>query len=104
MAAVRRLPALLPLLFASTVFCGLWLWASSGRRLVRDEMCDEAIRLRTWRMAIAIPAFSIPFVVAIWSPITAVAIDGAIMISFLLSDGWLERRIHALNMALLRGG
>ena len=55
-------------------------------------------------MVIAIPAFSIPFVVAIWSPITTVAIDGAIMISFLLSDGWLERRIHALNMAPLHGG
>jgi TMEM175 potassium channel family protein len=89
-------------LFASTAFCLLWLWASRGRRLIRDEMCDEAIRLRTWRMVIAIPAFSIPFVVAIWSPITAVAIDGAIMISFLLSDGWLERRIRTLNGAVTR--
>jgi uncharacterized membrane protein len=89
-------------LFASTAFCLLWLWASGGRRLIRDEMCDEAIRLRTWRMAIAIPAFAIPFVVAIWSPITAVAIDGAIMISFLLSDGWLERRVGALNGAVAR--
>lgn len=48
-------------------------------------------------MAIAVPAFSIPFVVAIWFPISAVAIDGAIMISFLLSDGWLERRMSTLN-------
>jgi hypothetical protein len=53
-------------------------------------------------MVIAIPAFSIPFVVAIWSPITAVAIDGAIMISFLLSDGGLERRIGTLNGAVAR--
>jgi uncharacterized membrane protein len=82
-------------LFASTVFCLLWLWASRGRRLIRDEMSDEAIRLRTLRMVIAVPAFSIPFVVAIWSPISAVAIDGAIMISFLVSDGWIERRIGA---------
>jgi hypothetical protein len=37
-------------------------------------MSDEAIRLRTLRMVIAVPAFSIPFVVAIWSPIAAVAI------------------------------
>jgi hypothetical protein len=66
------------------------------------EMSDEAIRLRTLRMVIAVPAFSIPFVVAIWSPIAAVAIDGAIMISFLLSDGWIERRIGSLNAAFAR--
>lgn len=89
-------------LLASSAFCALWLWASRGRRLIRDEMCDEAIRLRTSRMAIAIPAFSIPFVVAIWSPISAIAIDGAIMISFLLSDGWLERRASTLNGAVAR--
>ena len=89
-------------LFASAAFCALWLWASHGRRLTRDEMCDEAIRLRTWRMAIAVPAFSIPFVVAIWSPISAVAMDGAIMISFLLSDGWLERRMTTLNGVVAR--
>jgi hypothetical protein len=51
-------------LFASTAFRLLWLWASRSRRLIRDEMCDEAISLRTWRMVIAIPAFSISFVVA----------------------------------------
>jgi uncharacterized membrane protein len=89
-------------LLASSAFCALWLWASRGRRLIRDEMCDDAIRLRTARMAIAIPAFAIPFVVAIWSPLSAVAIDGAIMISFLLSDPWLERRIGVLNAALAR--
>jgi hypothetical protein len=65
-------------------------------------MCDEAIRLRTWRMAVAVPAFSVPFVVAIWSPIAAIAIDGAIMVTFLLSDAWLERRVLALNDALAR--
>jgi uncharacterized membrane protein len=89
-------------LFASAAFCALWLWASRGRRLIRDEMCDEAIRLRTSRMVIAVPAFSIPFVVAIWSPISAIVIDGAIMISFLLSDGWLEQRIRGLNGAAAR--
>jgi TMEM175 potassium channel family protein len=89
-------------LFASTAFCALWLWASRGRRLLRDEVCDEGIRLRTWRMVIAIPAFAIPCVVAIWSPITAIAIDGAIMVSFLLSDGWMERRIGALDAAVAR--
>jgi hypothetical protein len=36
------------------------------------------------------------------SPISAIAIDGAIMISFLLSDGWLEQRISTLNGAVAR--
>jgi uncharacterized membrane protein len=89
-------------LFASAAFCALWLWAARDRRLIRPEMCNEAIRLRTWRMAGAIPAFAIPVLVAIWSPISAIAIDGAIMISFLLSDPWLEHRVVALNAALAR--
>jgi uncharacterized membrane protein len=87
---------------AASAFCALWLWASHGRRLIRDEVCDEGIRLRTRRMVIAIPAFAIPCVVAVWSPISAIAIDGAIMVSFLLSDGWLERRIGALDAAVAR--
>jgi len=89
-------------LLASAAFCALWLWASGGRRLVRDEMCDEAIRLRTWRMVVAVPAFLVPFVIAIWSPLSAIAIDGVIMVSFLLSDGWLERRVGILNGAVAR--
>ena len=50
-------------------------------------------------MAGAIAAFAVPVLVAIWSPISAIAIDGAIMISFLLSDPWLEHRVGALNAA-----
>jgi uncharacterized membrane protein len=89
-------------LLASTAFCLLWLWASHDRRLIRPGVCDEALRLRTLRMVIAVPAFAIPFAVAIWSPIAAVAIDGVIMVSFLLSDGWLERRMTALDRAVVR--
>jgi uncharacterized membrane protein len=89
-------------LCASIAFCALWLWASRGRRLIRDEMCDEAVRLRTARMVIAVPAFSMPFVVAVWAPVAAIAIDGVIMISFLLSDGFLERRIGTLNVSVAR--
>ena len=53
-------------------------------------------------MAGAIAAFAVPVLVAIWSPISAIAIDGAIMISFLLSDPWLEHRVGALHAALAR--
>jgi uncharacterized membrane protein len=89
-------------LAAATVFCALWLWASRGRRLLQRQMCDQAIRLRTERMVIAIPLFLIPCVVAIWHPIAAVVIDGAIIASFLVSDGWLERHISALAGAVAR--
>jgi hypothetical protein len=63
-------------------------------------MCDQAVRLRTQRMVIAIPLFLIPCVVAIGHPIAAVAIAGAIIASFLLSDGWLERRMGAVARQL----
>jgi uncharacterized membrane protein len=91
-------------LLASAAFCALWLWAAHERRLIRREMSDDAVQLRTWRMAGAVPAFAVPVLVAIWSPISAIAIDGAIMISFLLSDAWLEHRVGALNAALPRQG
>jgi uncharacterized membrane protein len=94
--ADRRAAALLyagTFLFAAAAFCALWLWASRGRRLIHDEMCDQAVRLRTGRMVIAVPLFAIPCVIAVWHPIAAVAVDGAIIASFLLSDGSLERRI-----------
>jgi TMEM175 potassium channel family protein len=89
-------------LAASSAFCALWLWASHDRRLIRGDVCNEGIRLRTWRMVLAIPAFAIPCMVAIWSPIATIAIDGGIMVSFLMSDGWLERRIGALDTAFAR--
>ena len=63
-------------------------------------MCDQAMRLRAERMVIAIPLFLVPCVVAIWQPIAAVVIDGAIIASFLVSDGWLELRINALGRAV----
>ena len=89
-------------LLAATVFCALWLWAAGGRRLIQDEMSDRAIRLRTVRMVIAIPLFAIPCVVAIWHPIAAVVVDGAVIASFLVSDGWLERRAGALGETVAR--
>jgi uncharacterized membrane protein len=79
-------------LAAATAFCALWLGASQGRRLIRDEMGDQAVRLRTGRMVLAVPLFSIPCLLAVWHPIAAVALDGGIIATFLVSDGWLERR------------
>jgi uncharacterized membrane protein len=84
-------------LCAASAFCALWLWASQDRRLIRREMCDQAVRLRTKRMVIAVPLFALPCLVAVWSPIAAVVIDGAIITSFLLSDAWFERRLGALG-------
>lgn len=46
-------------------------------------------------MVIAIRLFLVPCVVAIWDPLAAVVIDGAIIASVLRSDGWLEGRIGA---------
>ena len=69
---------------------------SGSRRLAEDRSPGDG--LTTSRVeAFSDAVFAIA--ITIWSPISAVAIDGAIMISFLLSDGWLERRIGVLNRA-----
>jgi uncharacterized membrane protein len=80
-------------LAAATAFCGLWLWAARGRRLLQREMGDRAIRLRTARMVSAVPLFLIPCVVALWQPVAAVVIDGVVIASFLLSDAWWDQRM-----------
>lgn len=98
--ADRRTAALLyaaTFVCAAGAFCALWLWAARDRRLIGDALCDQAIRLRTRRMVAAVPLFLIPCIVAAWHPIAAVVLDGAIITSFLFSDGWLDRRVGALG-------
>lgn len=73
-------------LLASIAFCALWLWAARGRRLIRPDVPDQLNRVRTLRFSLAIPLFAIPCGLAFLSPVAALAADGVIMASFLLSD------------------
>lgn len=73
-------------LLASIAFCALWQWAVSGRRLIKPGVPDQLNQVRSLRFAIAIPVFAIPCVLAFLSPVAALAADGVIMASFLLSD------------------
>ncbi len=73
-------------LFASIAFYVLWLWAANGRRLIRPGVPDELNRVRTLRFALAIPLFAVPCGLAFLDPVAALAADGLIMASFLLSD------------------
>lgn len=73
-------------LAASIAFYSLWLWAVKDRRLIRHGVSDQLNRVRTTRFALAIPLFAIPFGLAFLSPVAALAGDGVIMASFLLSD------------------
>jgi uncharacterized membrane protein len=72
---------------ASLAFLALWRWASNGRRLIKPEVPDQLNRVRTLRLALAIPMFAIPCGLALWNPIAALVADAALMASFLMSDG-----------------
>lgn len=71
---------------ASIAFLALWRWAANDRRLIKPEIPEQLNRVRTLRFALAIPLFAIPCGLALLNPIAALAADGAIMASFLLSD------------------
>lgn len=87
--ADQRVAALLyaaTFLGASIAFYALWRWAAKDRRLIRAGVSDQLNRVRMLRFALAIPLFAIPCALAFLSPVAALAADGAIMASFLLSD------------------
>lgn len=73
-------------LVVSLAFYALWRWAAKDRRLIKPSVPDNLNRVRTLRFALVIPAFAIPCVLALFSPVAALAGDGLIMASFLLSD------------------
>ncbi len=71
---------------ASIAFLVLWRWAAKGWRLIKPDVPEQLNRVRTLRFALAIPVFAIPCGLALLNPVAALALDGAIMASFLLSD------------------
>jgi uncharacterized membrane protein len=73
-------------LAASVAFYVLWHWAAQDGRLIKPGVPDQLNRVRTFRFVLALPLFAIPCVVAFFAPIAALAADGVIMASFLLSD------------------
>jgi hypothetical protein len=56
----------------------------------------ELIRVRTVRFALAIPLFAVPCGLAFLDPVAALAADGVIMASFLLSDATADRAMMSL--------
>lgn len=73
-------------LVASIAFFVLWLSAAKGRRLIKPGASDQLNRIRTVRFALAIPLFAVPCGLALLNPVAALAADGVIMASFLVSD------------------
>jgi uncharacterized membrane protein len=73
-------------LLASVAFYLLWWWAARDRRLIKPGVPDQLNRVRSLRFRLAITVFAIPCLLALVSPVAAVAADGVIMASFLLSD------------------
>ena len=77
----------------SVSFCVLWAWVARGRRLIRAPIPQPVVDARTRLFALSLVAFGVPCVVAWWSPITAVALDGALALCFTLPPRQAERLV-----------
>jgi uncharacterized membrane protein len=99
-AADQRTAALLytgTFVLASIAFYALWLWAVKGGRLIKPWFPGHLNRMRTLRFGLAIPLFAVPFALSFLSPIAALAGDGVIMATFLLSDAATDRLVMRLS-------
>lgn len=74
-------------------FCILWAWAANGRRLIRDPVPQDVVDARSRLLALSLVAFAVPCVVAWWSPIAAIVLDGVLALGFTLPPRRAERLI-----------
>jgi hypothetical protein len=69
-----------------------WRYASSGRRLIADDVPDARIRAINRAFDPGVPMYAGCFVVAIFSPLASVALTFAIAAFYLPSAALFERR------------
>ncbi len=68
-----------------------WRYASRGRRLIRDDVPDSAVRAITRAFNPGVPMYAVTFLVAFWSPIASVALTFAIAAFYLPSAALFAR-------------
>ena len=68
-----------------------WRYASTGRRLIAENVPDSAVRSITRAFNPGVPMYATAFLVAIWSPLASVALTFAIAAFYLPSAALFDR-------------
>jgi uncharacterized membrane protein len=68
-----------------------WRYASSGRRLIRDDVPDSGIRAINRAFDPGVPLYTVTLLVAFWSPLASVALTFAIAAFYLPSAALFDR-------------
>jgi uncharacterized membrane protein len=85
------------LLYAGTfvlmavIYNAWWRYASRGRRLIRDDVPDSAVRAITRAFDPGVPMYAVTFAVAFWSPVASVVLTFAIAAFYLPSAALFDR-------------
>ena len=68
-----------------------WRYASSGRRLIRDDVPDSTVRAITRAFNPGVPIYTTVLLVAVFSPLASVVLTFAIAAFYLPSAALFER-------------
>jgi uncharacterized membrane protein len=68
-----------------------WRYASSGRRLIRDDVPDSGIRAINRAFDPGVPLYTVTLLVAFWSPLASVALTFAVAAFYLPSAALFDR-------------
>jgi len=75
----------------AVIYNAWWRYASRGRRLIREEVPDSAVRAISRAFDPGVPMYGVTFVVAFWSPIVSVMLTFAIAAFYLPSAALFDR-------------
>ena len=75
----------------SVIFNTWWRYASTGRRLIGEDVPESAVRGITRAFAPGVPMYSAVLLVAIWSPLASVALTFAVAAFYLPSAALFDR-------------
>ena len=74
-------------------FCVLWAWAARGRRLIRAPVPQDVVDARSRLLVLSLVAFTVPCVIAWFSPAIAIALDGVLALGYMLPPRRAERLV-----------
>jgi uncharacterized membrane protein len=76
---------------AAVCFAGSWLYASKGRRLIRDSVEQRKVDEMTRSVLPGAPINAVATVVAIWSPYTALVLFAALSLFYVVGSSVFAR-------------